>query len=184
MVFDQEKVKERFNLTISALEEKLKHAAVLTASPAIIENIEVEYQGYKMKLNELSAIRLAGPRSIIIEPWDKGALKEIMAAIFRANVGATPVQEKNYVRLSLPPITGEDKDRIIKKIKEIKEQSRVSLRHIREDFLREFDKAQKEKLASEDQKFKNKEILEKITKEYNEKIDSVANNKIKSVQNA
>lgn len=180
MSFEESEVKDKFNLTIAALEEKIKHAAVLNASPALVEDIEVNYQGYKMKIKEVAAIRLAGTRSIIIEPWDKNILKEISAAIFAANIGAVPVCEQNYIRLNLPPITGEDKERIIKKIKEIKEQARVAIRHIREDFLRH----QQNDKISEDQKFKDKERLEKIVKEYNEKIEKIVETKINNVKNA
>lgn len=184
MDFNIQQVKDKFNKVINALEEKLRQAAVLSASPALVEDLEISYQGYKMRLKELAAMRSSGARSLIVEPWDKNILKDIMTAISSANLGVTPTLEQGYIRLNLPPITGEDKERIIKKIKVIKEQARVNLRHLREDFIRELDKAVKEKLISEDQKFKNKEALEKIVKEYNEKIDNFTQKKIEDVKNA
>ncbi len=184
MIFDQTKIKEKFNAVILMLEEKLKNAAVLSASPALVEDIQVKYQGYIMKLKELCAIRAQGPRTLIIEPWDKNIIKDLISAIFEANIGVTPLQEQDYIRLSLAPITGDDKERIVKKLKEIKEQSRINVRRLREEFLKEFEKAQKEKIISEDQKFKYKDALEKIVKEYNQKIDEITELKITSVLNA
>jgi len=184
MIFEQEKIKEKFNKTIEALNEKIKQTAVLSASPALVEDIEIIRQGYKMKLKEVASIRLGDQRTLIIEPWDKNTLKDIMSAIFEAKINGTPVCEQNFIRLKLHPITTEDKERLIKKIKEIKEQTRIALRHQREDFLRSFDEAEKQKQISKDQKFKFKEALEKIVKEFNDKIEKIVDQKINSIYNA
>jgi ribosome recycling factor len=127
-----------------------------------------------MVLNQISNIQVVDARTVLIKPFDKSLLKDINTALSTANLGANPVLDSEFVKLSFPPSTEENRMKNVKKCKEILEQAKVRIRKVREDVKGQYKDVDG---ISEDVIFHFNEELDKITKLYNTKLEEVYNKK-------
>ena len=133
------------------------------ANPAIVDNIEVESYGAKMKLRELAAISVPEPKVLQIEPWDKNIAKEIEKAIIASNIGLTPNVSGSVIRLVLPAMTEERRKLLIKQLMETTESARVGIRRVRDEILKAFKEEKLQGEMTEDQFFqKSKEVQNSV----------------------
>ena len=133
------------------------------ANPAIVDNIEVESYGAKMKLRELAAISVPEPKVLQIEPWDKNIAKEIEKAIIASNIGLTPNVSGSVIRLILPAMTEERRKLLIKQLMETTESARVGIRRVRDEILKAFKEEKSKGEMTEDQFFqKSKEVQNSV----------------------
>jgi len=133
------------------------------ANPAIVDNIEVESYGAKMKLRELAAISVPEPKVLQIEPWDKNIAKEIEKAIIASNIGLTPNVSGSVIRLVLPAMTEERRKLLIKQLMETTESARVGIRRVRDEILKAFKEEKSKGEMTEDQFFqKSKEVQNSV----------------------
>lgn len=174
---------------ISTTEEKMKKAieqlrktmaGIRTgrASPALVEGILVEYYGSQMPLKQLATISVPEPRTLSIQPFDKGAMQEIEKAIMKSDLGITPRTDSGHIRLNMPAPTEERRKELVKIIKKTGEETRVVLRNIRRDGL---DTIKKDAALSEDVKKKNDDLIQKLVGRYTETIDRVLAEKEKEI---
>jgi len=149
------------------------------AVPALIENIVCSAYGgaSRLTVKELGTITTSDPQTLIVQPWDPSVLGEIRQGILAANVGLTPVVDNNLIRISVPPLTTERRNEYVKLLHQKMEESRVAIRNIRQDKMREIKTSFEEKSISEDEKFKAEEDLQKITDEFIAKAEELANKK-------
>jgi len=149
------------------------------AVPALIENIPCSAYGgaSRLTVKELGTITTSDPQTLIVQPWDPSVLGEIRQGILAANVGLTPVVDNNLIRISVPPLTTERRNEYVKLLHQKMEESRVAIRNIRQDKMREIKTSFEEKSISEDEKFKAEEDLQKITDEFIAKAEELANKK-------
>ena len=142
---------------------KSDFAAIRTgkASPALVENITVEYYGAKSRIRDIAGIATPEARLITIQPWDQSAVQAIEKAIINSNIGISPVSDGKIVRLPIPPLTQERRQTLGKQVKTRAEEGRVAVRNIRRDANDAAKKAQKASEITEDEL---KDILEKIQK--------------------
>ena len=169
--------KPEFEKAFKFLEQELAKIRTSRASPALVEDIEVDAFGSKFPLKQLGAISTPQTNQIVIQPWDSSYIEPIEKAIGKSGLGMSAVVDKNVIRLSLPLLTQEYRDTLGKAINEKAEQTRQSLRRHREDAWNKIQTAQKEKQISEDDKFRGKDELQKLIDEYNEKIKNLAEKK-------
>src|SRR3989344_3420244 len=134
------------------------------ATPALVEDIAVSVYGgtQKLKIQELATITVPDPQSLVISPWDKSIIGEIKQGILAANIGLTPSIDAEIIRISLPPMTGEDREKYVKLLSTKIENGRIMIRQIRGDVMHDVKKA-----------FEDKEV----TDEYIKKIEEMGENK-------
>lgn len=147
------------------------------ATPALVEDIKVNYYGQSMHVKELASITAPEPRTLIIQPWDKGAIEAIEGAIRKSEIGISPVVDGQVVRLNLPPLTEERRREFIKLLKQKTEEARVKIRRAREEIWDRIQKMERSGEIPEDDKFWAKDQLQKIVDEYNGKIEELEKKK-------
>jgi ribosome recycling factor len=172
-----DKVKPEFEKSFKFLEQELSKIRTSRASPALVEDIEVNCFGQKFSLKQLGAISTPQTNQIVIQPWDNSYLEPIEKAISLSGLGMSAVVDKNIIRLNLPLLTDEYRQLLSKTLNEKAEQSKQTIRHQREHIWNEIQDAFKNKKISEDDKFKGKDELQKVVDEYNEKIKSLVERK-------
>lgn len=164
----------------SALEHaKTEIAAIRTgrAHSSMVEDIQVDYMGSRLRVKELATINTPEPRVIFIQPWDKQAIPNIEKSIKESNLGLNPVTDSSGIRLNIPPLTEERRKEFIKLLHQKIEWEKVRIRQIREDVLKKVQAEVKEKKARDDDLFKAKDELQKIMNDLNQKLDDLTKKK-------
>lgn len=152
------------------------------ATPGLIEELEVAVYGgqQKLKINELATISSPDTQTLTIDPWDKSIIGDIKQGILAANIGFNPSVDGEIIRISLPPLTTEDREKYVKLLSTKLESGRVMIRQVRSDAMRDIKKDFENKELSEDEKFNQEKRLQEITDEFVGKIDE--NGKKKEVE--
>jgi ribosome recycling factor len=170
-----------FGKILAFFESELHGLRTGRAQSGLVEHIQVEAYGNSMELKALASISIPDAKTIQIEPWDKNLVKDIEKALSAADLGMQPNTAGTVIRLSIPPVTEENRARLVKQIHEKAEQARISIRNIREDVRESIGKMEKDKEISEDEKYRLQDQLDKKVKEWNEKIQGLAQKKEREV---
>ncbi len=147
------------------------------ASPALVENILVDYYGSKTRLRDLAGISTPEPRLLVIQPWDPGALEAVAKAIQSANIGLNPMNDGKIIRIPIPEMSEERRLDMVKVIKTISEEGRVSIRNIRREANHELENLFKAGNLPEDDKFRGLKEVQEKTDQYIEEIDNLFKDK-------
>ncbi len=174
--------KQKMEKSINLLNQEFAKIRTGRATPALLDGVKVEYYDSLLPLNQVASISIPEPRLIVIQPWDKQALSVIEKAIYKADIGVTPNSDGNVIRLSLPPLTAERREELVKLSQKLSEECRVAIRNIRRDANNELKKIEKEKKISEDDSFKAQESIQKMTDEYIKKVDDILKKKEKEIR--
>lgn len=151
------------------------------ASIDIVESISVEAYGAKMPLNQLATLSMPEPRIVIVQPWDKGLLKNIEGALREQLKDFNPVVGTGIIRIPFPPPTEERRRELTKEAGSITEDARAQVRRAREDAIQELKDREDSKEISEDEFFRKKEDIQKNVEECNKKIEEIKENKEKEI---
>ncbi len=178
-IVDDLKIKLEKNL--NHFEEELSGFCVGRAAPMLVENILVEYFGTPTPLKQISNISIPDPKTIAIQPWEKGQLKEIEKAIVEARLGMTPVNDGVVIRLNIPQPTEEGRRDLVKKLHQKLEEARIEIRKFRDDLWKEVKNLEKNSDLTEDDKFDLKDEIQKIVDEANGELKSRAEEKEKEI---
>jgi len=164
---------------VENMEKALKHlsAELLKlragkANPAMLDGILVNYYDVPTPLQQVASINTPDPRTFIIQPWEKKVIGAIEKAIFAANIGITPSNNGEVVRLIVPPLTEERRKALVKQVKSEGENSKVSIRNARREAIDEFKKLEKQGLP-EDMRKDAEEKMQKLTDKYYKKVDEI-----------
>ena len=162
---------------------KIEIASLRTgrASPALVEDLEVDYYGTKTPLKAVAAISSPDPKQILIQPWDKNAVQPIERAIQSSSLGLNPITDKDSIRLSISPLTEERRRELTKILGKHLEEARIQVRREREDVLKRIDTKEKAKQISEDEKFRQSKEAQKVVDEINKKIEEMGKAKEKEI---
>lgn len=173
---DEQQVKQKMQHSLEALREDLTSVRTGRATSALVENIVVKAYGgaQSLKVMELSSITVPDPQSIVIEPWDKSIIGDIRKGIEAANVGLNPSIDGERIRLVIPPMTTEDREKYVKLLKQKLENARIMVRQIRGDAKKEIDDSED---LSEDQKFAQEKRLQEITDDFIKQIEEMGKKK-------
>jgi ribosome recycling factor len=147
------------------------------ASPALVEDIRVDYYGTMTALRELAGITTPEPRLIVIQPWDQTAVPAIVKAIQSSSLGITPVDDGRIVRVPIPELTEDRRKELDKHVKHMAEEARVAVRNIRREEIDTFKKMEKNKEITEDDLRDAEKEVQEITDEITEKINTLLKNK-------
>lgn len=149
------------------------------ASSALVESLEVAVYGgqQKLKVLELATITVPDPQTIVIDPWDKSIIGEIRQGILAANIGMNPNIDGEIIRISMPPLTTEDREKYVKLLATKLENAKIMIRQIRGDAMHIIKKAFEVKEITEDEKFSREKKLQELTDEFVGKIDEIGESK-------
>ena len=171
---------EKMEMAVMYLEDELSHVRAGKANGHILDNIRVNSYGSMVPLNNVSAITTPDARTIAIKPWDKSMFKLIEKAIMDSEVGITPENNGEIIRLSIPPLTGERRQQLTKQCGKSGETARISVRNVRRDGIDKLKKAIKEGLSEDNEKDAEAE-LQKIHDKFMKRIDAALANKEKEI---
>jgi len=172
-----DKIRPEFDKAFKFLESEVSKIRTSRASPALIEDIEVDCFGNKFALKQLAAISSPQSNQLVIQPWDASYIEPIEKAILQSGLGMSSAVDKNLIRLSLPMLTEEYRKSLAKILNEKSEQTKETMRRWRDDAWSKIQQAQREKKLTEDDKFKGKDELQKLIDEYAKKIKDLISKK-------
>ncbi len=171
----------RMDKSVQHLADQLRTIRTGRAAPVLLEGVRVESYGTMLPLNQIANISVPEPRSLLVKPFDTSLLKEIDRAIQGANLGLTPINEGKQIRLQMPPLSEEQRKKLVAKVKEICETSRVALRNERRDGNKAADGAAKDGKISDDFKAEVHGEIQDALKKGEAKIDELLKKKTAEV---
>lgn len=169
--------KEKMAKTISALNSEYNSIRAGRANPAVLDPLRVDYWGVPTPVNQMAAVSVAEARILVIQPWDKSALKLIEKAIQTSDIGINPQNDGTVIRLTFPPLTEERRKTLVKDVKATAENSKVAIRNIRRDALEKLKTMKKNSEITEDDLKYGETEVQKITDDFIKQVDSVASAK-------
>ena len=161
----------RMQSAVTALDRELSTVRTSRARPSLVEGLKIDYYGTPTPLNQMATINAPEPRLISIQPWDKTQLGTIEKAILKSDLGLTPTNDGNIIRLVIPALTEDRRKELVKVVHKKTEEGRVSVRNVRRDSLEQLRKLQHDKEISDDDEKRAQERLQKITDKYVGEID-------------
>lgn len=173
-----DRIKPEFEKSFKFLEGEIAKIRTSRASPALVEDVEVTAFGQKFPLKQLGSISTPQTNQIVIQPWDTSYIEPIEKAIANSGLGMSAVVDKNVIRLNLPLLTEEYRHQLTRTLNEKAEQTKQTMRRVREDCWNKIQAAQKAKEMSEDDKFRGKDELQKVVDDYNKKIKDLIDKKL------
>lgn len=157
--------------SVEHLTETLSNIRAGKASVNILNGVLVESYGSEMPVNQVASVTVPDAKTVLIQPWDKTMIAPIEKAIINANIGVTPSNNGEHIRLTLPPLTEERRKDLVKQVKGESESSKVILRNMRRDAVDAIKKAQKNGMSEDEAKDAEGEI-QKVIDKYSKAIDS------------
>lgn len=168
----EQKAEQKMQASVEFLDETLAHIRAGKANPRILDGIKLDYYGTLTPLSGVASINTPDARTIIVQPWEKQMLKEVEKAILNSDVGITPDNNGEIIRLSIPPLTEERRKQLVKQAKQEAEDAKVSIRNARRDAIDAYKKSVKDGVAEDMAKDAETE-MQKLHDKYIKKIDEV-----------
>jgi len=175
-----EQIKDKMSKAVEYLDNELATYRVGKANPSIFSGISIEYYGTSTPLAQVASITVPDARTMIIQPWEKSLIQQIEKAIMAANLGFTPQNNGETIRIQVPPLTEERRKDLVKKAKNEGETARISLRNARRDGVDLLKKYQKEGL-SEDVVKDTETFIQKELDVYSKKVEEILSVKEKEI---
>jgi len=158
-------------------------AAIRTghATPALVEHIKVDYAGVPTPLNQLAGISAPEVGLLVIHPWDKSSISSIEKTILKSDLGLNPSSDGNIIRISIPPLSEERRQELIKVVHKRAEERRIVLRNLRHEAMNELKKLEKDKEISQDEQRRALDQLQKLTDRFMSEVEQVGKDKEKEL---
>jgi ribosome recycling factor len=173
--------RDRMEKALEVLRNELKGLRTGRASPALLDALRVEYYGSPTPIKQLASVSTPEPQQLLIKPFDAAALKDIEKAIRASDLGLAPDNDGKVIRLKIPAMSGDQRTKMAKKVKELAENAKVSCRNVRRDSNKHVETEEKAKTISEDDAKKAKDKIQDVLKQYEAKADEVAAAKTKEI---
>lgn len=174
-------LKIKLSKSLDFLESELTQIRTSRAAPSLLENISVEAYGSTMTLKELGSITALDSQNLLVSPWDKSLLGAIDKAIRENSLGLNPIVNSDSVRVPIPQLTEERRKEFARLVSTRVEETKSSMRGIRQEAMKDVDKVFADKLIGEDDKFRDKEEIEKVVKDFVAKADTAGDLKTRDV---
>lgn len=153
----------RMKKSVEALTRELASIRTGRASPALVENITVDYYGVPTPMNQLASISVPEARVLTITPWDKQSMKEVEKSLMKSELGLVPNNDGSAIRINIPTLTEERRRDLVKIVARKVEEAHVAVRNIRRDSLESFRSMEKDKELSQDESRRAQEQLQRLT---------------------
>lgn len=163
----------RMQASIEALQRELTSIRTGRASPALVDRLQVEYYGALTPLNQLAGISAPEARLIVIQPWDKSSLGAIEKAIQRSDLGLTPNNDGQVIRLNIPQLTEERRKALVRVVRQKVEDGKVAIRNVRRDAVDSVKELTREKMIGEDDERRAQHDIDALTRQFTEEADRV-----------
>lgn len=173
--------KDRMEKALNVFLDELKGLRTGRATPALVDNIRVDYYGSPTPLKQLAQISTPDAQQIMIKPFDANGLKDIEKAIRASDLGMSPNNDGKVIRLQVPSMSGEQRTKMATRIKKMAEDAKVSCRNIRRDGNKYFEQSEKDKAMTEDERDSGKEEVQSTLKKYEDQIGSLGDKKAKEI---
>ena len=171
---------DKMKKSLEKISEELKHLRTGRASPAVLEEIKVDYYGVPTPILQVAQVTTE-ERQLIIKPWERNLLNAIEKAILASDLGLTPVNDGNVIRINFPTPTTEQRQKWVKKAKEIVEEGKIAVRNIRRDILKEIKDKKKDGEISEDDEKRLEKEIQNLTDKYVAELDKLFERKEKEI---
>ncbi len=162
----------KMDRAIEFLEESLASVRAGRASTNLLNGITVDYYGTPTPISQVASVTVPDARTVLVQPWEKTLIPTIEKAILVGNIGLTPSNNGEHIRLNVPPLTEERRKELVKQIKSEAESARISIRNVRRDLVESFKRAKKEGMP-EDMSKDGEDAAQKLTDKYIKKVDEV-----------
>ncbi len=170
-------VEEKMRVAVRILTEELATVRTGHASPSLIEHLKVEYAGVPLPLNQLAGISAPEAGLLVVHPWDKGSIKSIEKAILKSDLGLNPTSDGNIIRISIPPLSEERRQELIKVVRKRVEERKVVVRNLRHEALDGLKRLEKDKEISQDEHKRGLGQLQKLTDRFTSEIEQIGQDK-------
>ncbi|MCH7622340.1 MAG: ribosome recycling factor [Chloroflexi bacterium] len=163
--------------TVAALKRELGTIRTGRATPALIENVSVDYYGVATPLNQIASISAPDARVIMVQPWDKQAMRDIEKSLMKSEMGFNPSNDGNVITVPIPPLTQERRQELVRVLKRKLEEGKVSIRNVRRDGVETLRRLEREKAISQDENHRGQDQLQKATDAHVKAVDEVGSSK-------
>ena len=156
-------IEGKMQASVETLKRELAAIRTGHATPALIDHIKVDYAGVPTSLNQIAGISAPEARLIVIQPWDRGSIRNIEKAILKSDLGLNPVSDGNVIRLNIPPLTEERRQELTRVVRRKVEERRIVIRSLRHEAMDELKRLEKNKDISQDEHKRALDQLQKLT---------------------
>jgi ribosome recycling factor len=167
----------RMTKSVESVTQELAGIRSGKATPALLDSVKVEAYGQTQPLNQVASVSVPDPKSLLVQPWDKSIIGDVVKAIQTSELGFNPQVEGNLIRIPIPPLSEERRRDLVKLCKKMAEDGKVAVRNIRRDANDQLKKAEKDKEISEDDNHKGQDKVQKLTDKYVKEIDDLVEKK-------
>ena len=172
---------EKMSKSIDALDREYKSVRAGRANAAVLDRVNVDYYGVPTPVQQMAAISVPEPRTLLITPWDKSTLKDIEKAILTSEIGINPQNDGICIRLNFPPLTEERRKDIVKDIRKKGEDAKVAVRNQRRDDIDKLKALKKNNAITEDDEANGEKKIQNLTDKFCKEVDELANLKEKEI---
>jgi len=172
---------ERMQKSIEAFKHELAGLRAGRATPSLLDRVMVDYYGAPTPVNQIAKVTVPEPRMILIQPWEESILHDIEVAIMKSDLGLNPNSDGTAIRLTIPALTQERRQEIVKAVNKKAEEAKVALRNVRRDGNDAFKKQEKAKEITEDESKRLQEQMQKLVDKYVKQVDELKAKKEKEV---
>ncbi len=177
MAYNFDKIKQLIDKTEEWFKDEISLLRTGRATPALVENVKVDYYGSKTPLKGVASVSVEDARTLQVKPWEHDMIMPIEQALNSSDLGVQAISEKDFIRVIFPELTEERRKSLIKLLNEKQEEAKVSLRREREETWRDIQKKEKEGELSEDEKFRLKDDLQKFIDDATKTLKELADKK-------
>ncbi len=170
-------IESRMKKTVAALKDELSRIRTGRANASLLDHVRISYYGSDVPINQVANLSVPEPRTIVIAPWEKTMLQQVEKAILASDLGLTPNNDGEVIRLTLPELTEERRKEFVRQVKQIGEKARVSVRNVRRDANDDVKKQVKEDSLSEDESKRLQDEIQHLTDQYVAEIEQVLERK-------
>jgi len=170
-------IEEKMQASVRGLGTDLATLRTGRATPALIEHIKVEYAGVPTPLNQIAGISVPEARLLVIQPWDKGSIRSIEKAVLKSDLGLNPSSDGNVIRISIPQLSEERRQELIKVVRKRIEERKIVVRNLRHEVMNELKGLEKNKEISQDEHKRTLNQLQKLTDAFIADIELIGRDK-------
>ena len=172
---------ERMEKAVAVLKSALAGIRTGRANPGLLEHLRVEAYGSPTPIKQLASVGAPDPTQIVVKPYDPNTIKDIEKAIIASDLGFNPQSDGRLIRIIVPPLSTEQRRKLVARVKELAEEAKIAIRNVRRDANRHADQAEKNKTLSEDERDHLKSEIQDLTKKYESQVTELAKAREKDV---
>jgi ribosome recycling factor len=176
-----QEVEKKMGISIDHLHHELGKLRTGQASVALLDDLKVDYYGNLTPLSQVATLGTIDSQTLTIQPWEASVLKEIEKAIQASDLGLTPNNDGKSIRLTIPPLTNERRQQLVKLVKKYNEECKIAIRNVRKHVNDKLKKSEKSHEISEDESHKGADDIQKITNKFIAEVDKVSHAKEKAM---